>query len=337
MKPKNIILSTRANKIGDVILTLPLTTLLKQRFPDIVVGFIGTQYTRVIIEACVFVDVFIDEQDFFTQNITLFDQSPDCIVHVIAQKSIAQRAKVLNIPWRIGTARRFYNWLTCNRFVWLNRKSSDLHEAQLNIQMLKSFGIDTDKSLNDIANLYGLSDLSFIRPPGIFFDENRFKLILHAKSGGSAHEWDLQHYIDLAKSLDTNRFQIFISGTSAERVALQPLLDELGDKVVDVVGVLGLSDFMGLIAGCDGLIACSTGPLHIAAALGKYAFGIYAPSRPIFPQRWGPIGVRSQVFVLDKFCESCKKPGTPCLCIQAVQPSQIKTALDLSFAQLFSG
>jgi len=145
----------------------------------------------------------------------------------------------------------------------------------------------------------------------------------------------LQHYIELVKSLDLARFQIFISGTSAERVDLQPLLDELGDQVVDVVGKLSLSEFIGLIAGCDGLVACSTGPLHVAAALGKSALGIYAPSRPIFPQRWGPIGHNAQVFVLDKYCMDCKPRGTPCVCIQCIQPCEIKSALEASYARLF--
>jgi len=146
----------------------------------------------------------------------------------------------------------------------------------------------------------------------------------------------LQHYIALINDLDAGRFQIFISGTEDERTALQPLLDEVGDKVTDVIGSLNLPAFMGLIAASDGLVACSTGPLHIAAALGKHAFGIYAPARPIFPQRWGPIGKKAQVFVLEKKCNACKNPGTPCFCIQSIQPNAIKNALDLSYSQKFN-
>jgi len=336
MNPSNIIISTRANKIGDVILSLPLAALLKQRFPGIVVAFIGTYYTRIIIEACAHVDVFIDEQDFLQQPVRLNGLPPECIVHSIALPHIARRAKQLHIPLRIGTSRRFYHWLTCNRFVWLNRKNSPLHEAQLNIQMLKPFAITTALSLPDIADLFGLSESSFLPPPGLFVDATKFKLIIHAKSGGSAHEWPLQHYIALINDLDAGRFQIFISGTEDERTALQPLLDEVGDKVTDVIGSLNLPAFMGLIAASDGLVACSTGPLHIAAALGKHAFGIYAPARPIFPQRWGPIGKKAQVFVLEKKCNACKNPGTPCFCIQSIQPNAIKNALDLSYSQKFN-
>jgi len=186
MNPSNIIISTRANKIGDVILSLPLAALLKQRFPGIVVAFIGTYYTRIIIEACAHVDVFIDEQDFLQQPVRLNGLPPECIVHSIALPHIARRAKQLHIPLRIGTSRRFYHWLTCNRFVWLNRKNSPLHEAQLNIQMLKPFAITTALSLPDIADLFGLSESSFLPPPGLFVDATKFKLIIHAKSGGSA-------------------------------------------------------------------------------------------------------------------------------------------------------
>jgi ADP-heptose:LPS heptosyltransferase len=334
MNPSNIIISTRANKIGDVILSLPLATLLKQHFPEMTIGFIGTDYTRAVIEACSSVDVFIDEPHFLGQPVTLNSQPPECILHAIPVRKMAQRAKALKIPLRIGTSQRLYHWSTCNQFVRLSRKKSDLHEAQLNIKMLEPFGIKTDFSLAEIAGLFALPDLGYLFTcTNVRLDDHKFKLIIHAKSGGSAHEWDLQHYIDLVNLLDTEKFQIFISGTAKEQTALQPLLDKVGHKVTNVSGLLDLPEFIGLIAKCDGLMACSTGPLHLAAVLGKHALGIYAPGRPIFPQRWGPIGKKAQVFVLDKECRACQKANSDCFCIQAIPPSEIKAALDLLYEQ----
>src|SRR4030095_7735377 len=145
--------------------------------------------------------------------------------------------------------------------------------------------------------------------------KTKYNLILHPKSRGSAREWGLKNFISLIRQLDPDRYKIFISGTAAEKPLVQPLLDEIPHLVTDITGIMELSQFISFIEACDGLIACSTGPLHLAAALGKDALGIYAPVRPIHAGRWGPVGKNSEVFVLNKVCNDCSKNKNPCHCV----------------------
>ncbi|MDD5275004.1 MAG: glycosyltransferase family 9 protein [Methylovulum sp.] len=326
--PTNILIS-RTDSIGDVVLSLPIATVLKQRFPTVVIGFMGTKYTKPIIEACSAIDVFIDMEDFLTKEITLAGESPQCIVHVLPRPTIAKRAKELKIPYRIGTTNRVYHWLTCNKLVKLSRNSSPLHEAQLNLKLLKPFGITHNFSLQELVELTDMSLLPTLPPQfAALLHPDKFKVILHPKSRGSAREWALPHYAELINALDSDKFQIFISGTENEKPALQPLLNAVGKRVTDISGLMDLSEFIAFIAACDGVVACSTGPLHIAAALNKHALGIYPPMRPIHPARWQPIGKKTQVFVLDKECNDCRNDKTTCPCTQAIQPIDIKMALD---------
>jgi heptosyltransferase III len=332
----NIIIS-RTDSIGDMVLSLPMATVLKQHFPDITIGFMGTKYTQPIIEACTSIDVFLDMDDFLTKDILLDGQSPQCILHVLPRPTIAKRAKALNIPYRIGTTNRLYHWFTCNKLVRLSRKKSFLHEAQLNLKLLKPLGITKEFSLPEIADLFALQNL-----PGLpvkfaaLLQADKLKLILHPKSRGSGREWDLSYYINLINTLDIDKFQIFISGTAIEKAALQPLLNEVGHRVTDISGLMVLSEFIAFIAACDAVVASSTGPLHIAAALQKHALGIYPPIRTIHPERWQPIGKKAQVFVLNKACNACRMDKTNCPCIQAIQPEQIRLALDSIYACEFS-
>ena len=69
-------------------------------------------------------------------------------------------------------------------------------------------------------------------------------------------------------------------------------------------------------------MAASTGPLHIAAALGKVAVGLYAPMHPIHPGRWAPIGEKAGYLVLNKMCNDCRK-SMDCKCIRDIQPLQV--------------
>ncbi len=327
--PTNVIIS-RTDSIGDVVLSLPLAVILKQHFPNMVIGFMGTKYTQAIVETCSAIDVFIDVDDFLTKEITLAGEKPQCILHVKPRSNLARRAKELKIPSRIGTTNRLFHWLTCNNLVRLSRKNSPLHEAQLNLKLLKPFGIKVDYSLQEIADLDVMTNIPDL--PKQFADllePDKFKLILHPKSRGSAREWDLAYYEELVNSLDTNKFQIFISGTATEKLELQPLLKAVENRVTDISGLMNLSEFIALVASCDGLIACSTGPLHIAATLQKHALGIYPPMQPLHPARWQPIGKKAQTFVLDKNCNTCRHDKTICFCMQAIQPQQIKKALEL--------
>jgi ADP-heptose:LPS heptosyltransferase len=100
----------------------------------------------------------------------------------------------------------------------------------------------------------------------------------------------------------------------------------VGSDVNDITGKMSLSEFMAFINLCDGLLACSTGPLHIAAALGKDALGIYSPMRPVHPGRWAPLGNKAKVFVEEKPCGNCKN-AKECTCMDKINPEQVTKQL----------
>jgi heptosyltransferase III len=333
--PRNIIIS-RTDSIGDVVLTLPVAKVLKDHFPQIQIAFLGKAYTRPVIEACEYIDTFIGLEDFNAGPVTINGQKPEAILHVFPVAAIAKRAKQLGIPLRIGTTNRLYHWTTCNKLIRLSRKKSSLHEAQLNLKLLATLGIEKDFSLQEIGHFFGLTKLQTIQPEfASLIDPGKYNLILHPKSQGSAREWGLDNFIALIRSLDLNRFKVFISGTEKERALIAPVFEAVGDKVTDITGMMNLSQFIAFINVCDGLVANSTGPLHIAAALGKDAYGIYPPMRPIHPGRWAPLGDHVSVFVLDKDCEDCRKAPESCHCIRAIKALEIKAAIEQNAAKKF--
>ncbi|HXO73668.1 MAG TPA: glycosyltransferase family 9 protein, partial [Puia sp.] len=150
----------------------------------------------------------------------------------------------------------------------------------------------------------------------------KFNLILHPKSRGHGREWGLDHYIQLIDLLPKDQFKIFITGTSAEGRLLEPLLQAC-PTVTDITGRLTLAEFITFISRADGLLASGTGPLHLAAALGIHAIGIFPPLRPIHPGRWAPIGPRASALVKDIDCVACKKT-MDCTCIREIMPAQVR-------------
>lgn len=333
--PNNIIIS-RTDSIGDVVLTLPVATVLKNYFPGLKIAFMGKSYTRAIIEACESVDEFIDVNDFMNGSAKVLGKKAEAILHVLPMPAIALRAKKLQIPLRIGTTNRIYHWITCNQLVKLSRKKSALHEAQLNIKLLKPFGITRDFSLEEIGHSFALDNIKSLPDKFSYLvNKNKYNLILHPKSQGNGREWGLENFIKLIDLLDADKFNILISGVEKERELLRPLFNKTQKKVVDITGMMNLSEFMSFIATCDGLVASGTGPIHLAAAIGKDAFGIYPPIKPIYPQRWAPLGPKAQVFVLEKNCIDCKGNSLACHCINEVEPIWLKNALFKAFEEKF--
>ena len=311
---KNILIS-RTDSIGDVVLALPMAGVLKELFPDCNVIFLGRDYTKVIIDSCKYIDRFVSWDEIVksgeTEGLTQFKSlKADVIIHVFPRKSIADMAKKAGIPLRIGTTHRHYHWNTCNRLVGLSRRKSIHHEAQLNLKLLVSLGAKKKFDLSEIPKYYGLSK---INPPAAKYksllSKEKFNLIIHPSSKGSAREWGMKNYQGLLDILPGNKFKVFISGTEEEGQMSRPFLMDKYPDVVDMTGKLSLPELIGFISEADGLLAASTGPLHLAAALGKYALGLYAPMRPIHPGRWAPLGENAAFIVKEKYCSKCRHYG----------------------------
>lgn len=329
---KRIIIS-RPDAIGDVILTLPMCGLIKKHYPNTHIIFLGKTYTKPVIDCCEYVDEFLNADELLSLNQSdaikkLKTLNADTIIHVFPNKKIAQLSKKSGIPNRIGTTNRIFHWGVLNNLVPLSRKNSILHESQLNIKLLQAIGIKEDVSLKEITNLIGFTQVPMLNEEQKnLLDKNKTTVILHPKSNASAREWSLENYAQLIRFLPQEKFQIFISGTEKEKDFLKDWIAQLPSNIVDITGKYSLSEFIAFIKNTDYLVAASTGPLHIAAACGIGAIGIYPPIKPMHPERWQPIGKNAHYLCIEKSCNDCRKQANNCVCINAIRAAQVANML----------
>jgi ADP-heptose:LPS heptosyltransferase len=135
----------------------------------------------------------------------------------------------------------------------------------------------------------------------------------------------LDNFNSLIGLLPPEKFKLFITGSAAEGRQADALFSR-HPSLTDLTGKLSLAQLIGFISAADGLIAASTGPLHIAAALGIHALGLYPPRRPIHPGRWGPIGKHTKVFVKNSYCKACRV-SLDCTCMRDISPLMVKEYL----------
>lgn len=325
--PRHIIIS-RTDSIGDVVLTLPLCGVLKSKFPGVKITFLGKSYTKPVVNCSTFVDAFINWDEL--SGLSLQDKikrikqlNADTVVHVFPQKKIGELFKKAKVKNRIGTSHRLHHWFSCNYRPGFTRKKSDLHESQLNTKLLSPFGINALFNLEELSKYAGFTripeyPIEKIAP----LDTNKKHIILHPKSQGSALEWGIDRYVELIALHKANsKVHFYITGVEKEAQEIRQYLPQT-TNFTDCIGLFTLTELIGFIAKADVLVACSTGPLHIAGILNRKAIGLFSAKRPVHPGRWKPIGMKSIAVVNNPKCEACIK-NKYCDCIQKITATQI--------------
>jgi len=305
--PKRIVIS-RTDSIGDVALTLPIAGILKEKYPDAQIIFLGNTYTKPIIKCCLSVDEVwewaeLQKMEDRQRLKWLKSQNIDVFIHVFPRRELARLAKKAKIKHRIGTSHRLYHLLTCNHRPNFTRKNSDLHEAQLNTKLLTPFGINKYYSLNELSVISNFTKLpSLSENFKILLNTDKKNLIFHCKSQGSALEWGVDNFINLAKSLNQADFNIFFTGTEKESEFFRNKLPKQ-NNIIDLSGKMNLDQLIAFISKSDLLLACSTGPLHIAGLSDIKTIGLFTPKKPLHFGRWQPLGRQVKILEEEKISE----------------------------------
>jgi heptosyltransferase-3 len=319
-------------RLGDVISALPIAGLLKRHFPGALVTFIGTSYTKPLVEACAHVDRFLEKDAVLRQPDLLTSLDAQVAINPFPDQQLAKLVWQARIPVRIGNLRRPKSLFYCNRFVNYSRFHSSEHMVFINLKSLAPLGIPTKPSITEMKSLMGLKPLA-VQEPWIesLLRSNRLNLVLHPKSGGEGREWPVQHYLSLAKFLPADQVRIFVTGTAKERAEVMSGCPGLlaPDLTVDLMGRLPLDAFLALLSRADGIVASGTGPLHIAAAYGIHALGLFPPAHDINPLRWAPFGPKAETLCLATSCSRCtrgslkQRLGPPCFCTEMISALKV--------------
>lgn len=305
-------------------LSLPVCAWIKEVYPKCRLIFLGKKYTRPILESFSAIDEIkcwdeLEQQSEPSIISEIRSWKADAFVHVFPDKRIAKLVRKAKVPLRVGTSHRAFHFLTCNHRPNFTRKHSELHEAQLNFELFHVFGMKQAPDLERIQpwlSAHFKPTIEIGATLNKLVQTDRKTIILHPKSQGSAVEWPIEKYIDLALNLVDKDFRVFFSGTEKEGRLFRGELPT-HPEIIDISGTMKLDEFITFINNADALVACSTGPLHIAAVLGKQAIGLYTKIRPMHPGRWAPVGKNVQIITTQK------KMSTPLEEIESISVHQL--------------
>jgi heptosyltransferase III len=312
--PENVLI-VRTDRIGDVVLTLPMAKVLKEKYPSCKISFLLREYTAPLAENNRYVDDVISSNKkngifFLFENYkTLKNKKYDVCFIVSPSFSIALLFLLLGIKTRVGTGYRWYSFLF-NKKVYVHRKYGEKNELEYNLDLLKQWGIkDTVEKSPSSFGIQPDSDAlqkvkEVLRSEGI--NLTRPLIIAHPGSGGSAIDLPVDKFRELialvAKELNAD---VILTGSKGEIELCASVVGTSDAK--NFAGKFELKELIALISLCGLFIANSTGPLHIAAALGKHVIGFYPKILAASQNRWGPYTDKKNIFIPVVECQNCTR------------------------------
>jgi len=342
------ILLIRTDRIGDVVLTTPLISILHQEFPHSKIYFLTRQYTAPLLKHHDWLDdVFIYDPEkehrglagHFRLGKFLKEKHIDIAFLFYPQAGLAFSLFMAEIPIRVGSGYRWFSFFLNHR-IYEHRKYGKKHELEYNLFLLKNF----------IRRLPLPAEIHFrfrLDEPLLQLRKSALEklhiqsdyLIIHPGSGGSAPNLPPEKFKQITAYLFENTEKtILIVGDSSEADLVNTISAEINDpRIQKIIGEWDLETYMAVISGSRLFISNSTGPLHIARAFNIPLVAFYCPAIPCSPKRWGPYNQLDSVITpAVKPCSNCNLSTCPYgNCLGLISWETIQSKLEEKIKQLF--
>lgn len=303
MKMYRKILVIRFGSIGDIVLTTPVFSALKNVFPKAEIHFLTKKTFISITENNPNIDKIIAyEGNISTCAKELNSEHYDLVI------DLHSNLKTLVLYWLMKPDIRWltYSKNTLKKWAWvlLGKKSPIQHVTQQYMNTLSPFGIDQKASLMEL----------YLRQDEIQFGK---KVPFTHLAGyavfaiGATHftkKMPIQKWEELCRNI---QLPVIIIGGENEKIEGEKLalIDEF--KILNRCGELSIRESMSIIFNAKYVVTHDTGMMHIAAAFNKKTYSIWGGTVP--EMGFSPLLKQSEnstiLEVKTLSCRPCSKYG----------------------------
>lgn len=138
--------------------------------------------------------------------------------------------------------------------------------------------------------------------------------------------WPAEYFaalVRLARGLDS-AFRFAVLGGSDDQELGATIRRADPTRCLDLTGRLSLGEMVEWIRAGELMVTNDTGPMHVAAALGRPVVGLFGPTEP---RRTGPYGQIEQVLRTDLPCAPCMssrcRHAKPLECLTTLAPERV--------------
>jgi lipopolysaccharide heptosyltransferase I len=140
--------------------------------------------------------------------------------------------------------------------------------------------------------------------------------------------WPEEHFAQLVAELarEHSTLHFAVLGGESDRRLGESIAAAARGRGLNLAGCTSLPEMIEWIRLCDAMVTNDTGPMHVAAALGKPVVALFGPTDS---RRTGPYGNRHVVLRHPLPCAPCMKDSCafekPIECLRAISPSMVAT------------
>ncbi|MBT3226337.1 MAG: glycosyltransferase family 9 protein [Deltaproteobacteria bacterium] len=333
-KKPNKILVTRTDRIGDFVLTLPVLEALHKG------GIEPSVLCRTMVTP------LLENNPFVDRIITVDEPGSDPIEQiracgfesllVLVNDPIIRRLlpRLKHIPVRIGPLSKPAAFFSYTHPVLQKRSRSLMNEAEYNLELLEIFGLKPHNPSR--PRLYFReNEIQVFRSeqPGILGEDRGEPLIVyHQGMGGSALNWSQKNYQILLNGLLDSGYRVVLTGNGKEEAEHNDQLIKLLKPaypgfLFNLTGALSLRQLSLLIHLSDLFVGPSTGPTHLANAVGTEIISFYPPIQVQSTRRWSPYLSSSTLYTPDVPCGQkykCIREKCPHFyCMDNIAPNEV--------------
>ncbi len=272
------LLVVRNDRLGDLVVTVPAVAALRRTYPQAKLGLVVRPDLAPLARMVDGVDQVVD-----AARMEEFDAQ--LLISVSPGSGIPRRARKARIDHRVGSGYRLYSPLF-HRTVNERRSAGLRHEAEYALSFAHRAGAAAGPACFPIRipDDVGQRARDWLAASEI---DPEF-VLLHPGSGGSCPPWPCGHFIELAGLLQANGVAIVFS-LGPDDADIRRTLEVASGPLRDVPRFDGaITDLAALLRLPRVVVSNSTGPLHLAAAVGTPTLGVYPPWSTCHPSRWGP-------------------------------------------------
>lgn len=269
----------RTDALGDLVISLPVMSRILARDPGAEIHFLVQPHVAPLLAELPGVAGVHLRQKGQDLTALLRQIAPDAVLNLGHRDAeIIVAAKRAGVPIRVARARRLPQILAATHRIWGGRNGTGRHESQNVLEFLRPWnwqgGVPPLPSLRitELEARDAAAEMAAL--PG---EGPRLGIVLRGSGAGASPSqawWD--------------RCLPVLREAGWRPVVLSPLeASELPPA--------DLRRLMARLAACEAVVGPSTGPLHIAAALGRGVLCLMGLRSNHGPDRWAPLGPRVQV------------------------------------------
>ncbi len=296
------VLVARTDKLGDVVLSLPAIAWLKGRRPDWELhALVAARAVPIVEHDPGLARVWTWPADAPRLGAERFDAA----VLLVYDRAVAAHLWRIGVRRRVGPLSRWTSWLLLSHGVRQHRSAGGRHERDYNVGLVAALAREPARGDLPVPRL-ALGGAQ--REAGRRFRAEAAPgagvvAFVHPGSGGSALGWPPERFGAVAARLAArDGWRLFLTGGEQDGAAVAAAAAAAGPAVTSLAGRYDLRGLLGALSGGDLMVAPSTGPLHLAAALGLAAVGVMSPVPVQSAERWGPLGPRARSVAPDVAC-----------------------------------